>query len=241
MFLRGTNSVAEVHFWSLCVEEHFYMVAPAVILTLTRPALARTLLVVVGGVAALRWFFYSGSAGPGWVLSFMSFDAMSAGILLAMAELDGSVLGIRLEQWNVVGRVSALLCAAILIRQHIFGTELALEAVLLPAALSFACAPLFAWLWREPGTLLARALSWSPIVYLGKISYGLYLYHVFVLGLVNQAFHGPSIRVALISFVISVLVAATSWQLFEAPINRLKDRFSYGAARVARLEVAQNT
>jgi peptidoglycan/LPS O-acetylase OafA/YrhL len=80
---------------------------------------------------------------------------------------------------------------------------------------------------------ITGALLGSPImVYLGRISYGLYLYHLLMphwiapvaraLGL--DFWYGGFLNLAL-SSAAAVLAASLSWRFIEEPINRFKDRF----------------
>lgn len=80
-------------------------------------------------------------------------------------------------------------------------------------------------------------LRWSPLTYVGMISYGLYLYHVIVMSAMELVFRklgyyhtfGPErpLYRSLVEFTISLAIAALSWQFLERPILRLKDRFAY--------------
>ena len=82
-------------------------------------------------------------------------------------------------------------------------------------------------------------LAWAPVVYIGRISYGIYVYHLFMpvilpdvpawFGL-GSAEYLPGIYFIWYSG-ISVLVASSFWYLFEAPINRLKRFFPYKLPR----------
>jgi peptidoglycan/LPS O-acetylase OafA/YrhL len=78
-------------------------------------------------------------------------------------------------------------------------------------------------------SLVALRMRW--LVYLGEISYGLYLYHFIILKVVGQyadrAGIGRSTRVRVGELVLSILIAAASWMVIEKPILRLKDRFTY--------------
>jgi peptidoglycan/LPS O-acetylase OafA/YrhL len=80
-----------------------------------------------------------------------------------------------------------------------------------------------------PASILARALAWAPLAYLGRISYTLYLVHPMVpyamrrLGLDTEAWPGLLAG----GFVIPIAIAATSWHLIETPILALKRRFPY--------------
>lgn len=75
------------------------------------------------------------------------------------------------------------------------------------------------------------------VIYLGKISYGLYLYHLFVpdftgyvLGKIGVA-EFPFPIMHLIYSLVTLGICAASWRFIEQPINGLKDRFSYSAKK----------
>ena len=63
---------------------------------------------------------------------------------------------------------------------------------------------------------LARTLSRPALVYVGQISYGLYLFHLPVLFLVQHVVSGPSGAAA--ALITTVALAVASWHLFELPI-----------------------
>jgi len=77
----------------------------------------------------------------------------------------------------------------------------------------------------------------ARLVYLGSISYGLYLYHHFIFEICKyyeRAFGlSPGLFWDLVKLAASVSVAMLSWQLFERPILSLKDRFGYQRAAEA--------
>ena len=82
---------------------------------------------------------------------------------------------------------------------------------------------------------VGRALEWEPVVYLGQISYGVHLFHLFVSAAVNKVAnhvvgsHGPKYAVPLFFtyLAITLVLASLSWRFFEAPLNDLKRHFPY--------------
>ena len=98
-------------------------------------------------------------------------------------------------------------------------------------ALAFA---VLTWeLWRCQGPV-ARLLSLRPLVYLGKISYGCYIFHLFAIqenARVINALHLNALPVrsrSLVALAVTILAAIASWHLFESPILSIKSRFAYG-------------
>jgi peptidoglycan/LPS O-acetylase OafA/YrhL len=79
-----------------------------------------------------------------------------------------------------------------------------------------------------------KAVMENPVIlYIGKISYGLYVYHNFMLAIVLyfllKKTNTPDYRlVALLSTIFTFVTAILSWHLIERPIARLKNRFRFG-------------
>ena len=92
--------------------------------------------------------------------------------------------------------------------------------------------------------IMAAFLENPVSIYLGKISYGLYLYHNFVYNHFHSGPMHPTVRIfrkiyqyapelkgsvafeALVVILLTIAVAAISWHFFEKPINALKDRYA---------------
>lgn len=84
------------------------------------------------------------------------------------------------------------------------------------------------------GGLPGSLLSLRPLQYVGKISYGIYLYHLFVLAVFFKFLdlaHLPLLDKGPVLFLIAtsmtVAMAALSWKFLEQPFNRLKRHFPY--------------
>jgi peptidoglycan/LPS O-acetylase OafA/YrhL len=98
-----------------------------------------------------------------------------------------------------------------------------------PLALGFLAMVL--GLWQTENRWLIGFFAYAPLRYLGRISYGLYLIHLFMWPLVDWLSAHSSMVRAVPPFAarlgLTVLLAATMWQLVEAPILKLKARFPY--------------
>ena len=88
-------------------------------------------------------------------------------------------------------------------------------------------------LWYGPFDRTARSLSWPPLAYLGRISYGVYVYHLFAQLLVWDLFlrnieHWHQVPKyglrCLLYFAITLSLSLASYRLIERPFLRIKDR-----------------
>lgn len=80
--------------------------------------------------------------------------------------------------------------------------------------------------------LMGGFLRNKLIVYIGKISFGIYVFHNFIpwmlakLGLIKP-FHFSILFYAVVYLLITILLASISWKYFEKPLNNLKHKFPY--------------
>jgi len=232
-FFAGMDRVTEGHFWSLAVEEHFYLMAPLVVLLVRDKALVRLLAGVILAVACARAAIYRvGSTRDFWVLSPMQFDLLGLGIATAIIERKGRFLGIdaRILRW--LGLASAAFFVLFIRRFYLGRPGIGIVyATFGPLSLGVVTAALVLTLWQRPGWLASRVFAWRPFAYFGQISYGLYLFHPNCLGWSGVHFGHYTLTNAAAGLLVTLGVAMLSWHLFEKPINNLKNRFSYSSDR----------
>jgi peptidoglycan/LPS O-acetylase OafA/YrhL len=232
-FLAGMDRIRQGHFWSLAVEEHFYLLAPLIVLVVRRRTLVRLLAGVILAVAAARYAVYQvGSAQDFWVLSPMQFDLLGLGIATAIIDRHGSFCRIGTRGLRLLGLAGAAFFVLYIRRFYLGRPSIGVwYATFGPISLGVATAALVLTLWQEPGRLVSRTLAFRPFAYFGQISYGLYLFHPNCLGWTSKYFGRFSLTNALIGLVVTLAVAMISWHSFEKPINDLKNRFGYGGKR----------
>jgi len=232
-FVVGMNQVHEGHFWSLAVEEHFYMLAPLVVLLVSPRTLVRLLAGIIAAVAFARaTVYWTGSGRDFWVLSPMQFDLLGLGIATAIIERKGRFLAVGptgLRRLGLAGAAFFVLYIAQFYRPvHGIG---GLFATLGPLSLGLATAASVLTLWQRPTALYSRALGFRPFAYFGQISYGLYLFHPNCLGWSAHYFGPTTLTNACIGLLVTLAAAMLSWHIFEKPINALKSRFTYTTRR----------
>ncbi len=232
---KGTGT----HFWSLCVEEQFYLVYPVLFLLVPR---ARRALFLVGMLLlSMASRAYLAAFHPttlyGLLLpvcaEYLAWGALAA-LLLQQKRFPAIPNGFLL--W---GGLLGTLALCTLPRPADLGPiQLQFQPGWMQTIRALAFTALIVGLWRDSTSWPARFLSWAPLVYLGKISYGLYLYHLLTFepyaALVRGLPWVASIH-DLALLLLTIAMASASWFLMELPLNRLKDRLSFlrGAPRTA--------
>ncbi|MBC8140876.1 MAG: acyltransferase [Armatimonadetes bacterium] len=229
LFFTGAQIDSQTHLWTLCVEEHFYLLIPLVLLSVSLKNLARgtvALLVLVTACRLLNAVWWHQPRLE--YLSFMQFDVMMVGVITAIVQRNGSFLGVTaprlLRAGTVCGAASLIIMVA-----YAFSLPftLFLKEVVLPLTLSIGVAALLLSLWNDRMPALQRFLSWKPFVFLGQISYGLYLYHNFLFVLSRSSTGGMHFVMTGAVLIATIIIATASWFLLENPVNELKRFFPY--------------
>jgi peptidoglycan/LPS O-acetylase OafA/YrhL len=207
------------HLWSLSAEEQFYLVWPAALLLVVgvfRRRLWPAAVVLAAGVVtvhAIVLFLLVSDAslsritfGPDTRAGSIIIGCLLAVVIFGRSQsMIGSKLGL-----IALGTVGALLLV-----------DLGVATFSLPLLVfGLACACLIA-VALDPTTRIARALAIAPAVYLGKISYSLYLWHLPILVWLG-ADNGGLEPVDLAAVALAVAAASASYHLVERPFLRLK-------------------
>ena len=225
----NTNPV--IHFWSLAIEEQFYFVWPVLlgglfVVSRRFGRHARRVMqgvVAAAGVASLLWALHL--AGTNINRAYYGTDARAyqllAGALLALS--PGLVRrAARLRWvWVVAGVAMVALLVAATSRVHLSVIDRGIAAAVITAVLIVA-------IEAARGGPVNWVLSRGPLVYLGRISYGTYLWHwpviLVALDLTDQSISPLSLFA--ISALVATGLASLSYTILERPIReqRLFDR-----------------
>ena len=229
------------HLWSLSVEEQFYLIWPLLMFLVPRRHIRTVIVAFVLTGPLFRMAGYLG--GLNWIalqtLLPASFDSLGAGAWLAWIYTRPSAETLRYR--GQVDRAALLAIPVVLVTWFSGATGWWPRAEWLRLAFeTTAWAFLGVWVIdraaRGVGGTAGRILSFRPLVYLGRISYGVYLIHLFVPSLLylltspaGLPYPTRNPGIFLVFSAISIALAAMSWHWYEAPINRLKRRFPYTA------------
>lgn len=246
-FATEDSPRALFHLWSLSVEEWFYFLWPAVLLLGLGSVRRQRWLIAVAACVAAGWMALrlSGEVvGVEWTdedpfastgvptlgqiayrMSAMRFDMLILGCLLAFAVRRTGAPGGPHPRW--LGPLATLGGVLLVLELLLAGRVEAFEpfgSVGFNAAL-LGIVPLVAWVHMVPTGPLHRLLSLPVLVWVGRRSYGLYLWHE-VLNVVTpgaQGRVGTVLRVLILT-ALSLGAAELSWRFIESPFLRRKDR-----------------
>jgi peptidoglycan/LPS O-acetylase OafA/YrhL len=227
------------HFWSLSVEEQFYIFWPVLVLFSPR----RMLLPLVTGLTLSSCLFrvlISVCHLPIMIPSILviaNLDSLGVGALLALLRHSSNT-------WKPAERI---------ISHHKKILWVSFGGYLFIFMLGVIRGTKPYWLWAFESTFLAiffvciihsvsmgvrgalgKFLAFRPFLYLGKISYGLYVFHnIPMAASVFAAIPGfwPYFEIVPLRLVVQTVwtigISALSWHLVESPINNLKWKFPY--------------
>jgi peptidoglycan/LPS O-acetylase OafA/YrhL len=213
------------HLWSICVQEQFYLLWPLLILLLPRRWMLSAIIAVAfaGIVFRIGCVIFSMPLIARWVLPFGSLDSLAAGAALGWCggRLKASPYG-----WVLAGLSLLMLTIAAVIRNS---DPTKLASVLVEPLEAAAFVILVARTATGFEGNIGRFLSSAGLVFAGRISYGLYVYHILVAMVLDRWLPSqmrfvvtiPSLRLVVFG-IVTLFIATVSWRLLEQPINRLR-------------------
>ena len=225
------------HFWSLAVEEQFYLVWPLLVLLAPSRRLPRIFIwAVIVGLATRAGLLLSGmTVREAQPHMFSNLDSLGLGALLAWHwHVAPRAVDVRQRWLRASLMIGMTLMAVTLVvsvmgrRSPVLGMVESTSAALVSVWLVDRCA-------RGARGALGDVLTWRPVAYVGTISYGVYLLQTPIRWMLGEALQRPGVHdgsTALFLGVaaLSILIASVSWRFYEGPINALKRRYPYPGA-----------
>jgi peptidoglycan/LPS O-acetylase OafA/YrhL len=231
----GIHNSMFSHLWSLSVEEQFYIVWPLLTLGLLRFRIPRTAvfaLLALGIIlpeVARSVLYRGGNALDLYFRTDLRFDGLMWGALTAwLFWTDMLPKGERAQRilgWlGVAGVVGLCVLSSIEflptgdLYRWVFSTAGLCSMLLIVGVLS------------TPPRFLKLTIEFRPLRWIGRISYGLYLWHYTIF----RAMHTISIdrtKLELLEFLVILAIATASYYVWEMPFLRLKDRVGSSGTR----------
>jgi peptidoglycan/LPS O-acetylase OafA/YrhL len=226
-------------FWSLAVEEHFYLFWPLLLVALRGRWLVPSLVGIMAATISLRALTLLGvlpSTGvPIDHMTHTALDGLAAGCLVACCyhSRPGVLKALSRHRWvYLLGWALLLFLVWAALKQLPFFPTLPEAEYYGMTLAALASAVIVACVVGGAG-LTHPILCFRPLAYVGKVSYGVYLLHPIVLICAFKAakylglLHGAGYFVATVAYLAIVIgVAGLSFKFFEAPILRFKERFA---------------
>lgn len=221
------------HLWSLSVEEQFYLFWPFLMLLTPKSKLKRSLWAIL--IFSISLHLVSSQLNFKLIdkLLLLNLDALVAGGLLALYKKE-----------HTINKFTPPLLILVILAWLIcyFLSQIGFSHPLIFIARRFCMIAFFVWLISNAAVgfenSIGKLILNNPLfLFLGKISYGIYLWHGFIDTFINHlALTFPSafpievihfgLSAIFLKIVITIGVSILSWYLLESPMNNLKKRFS---------------
>jgi len=220
------------HLWTLAVEEQFYIIWPFIMLFVPKRFLFKTIVIIISTGPVFRtviFLFSNGSPAASdfiHILTPSCMDSFGMGALLAYA----LIYNLKIIDF-LKSKLSLISIGCIIVIIVLLFTEENILSVLL---FRFCVSVISLFIISKALTGFKGTLRYvfdnKALIYFGKISYGLYLYHKFIPSLLS-IFELPVPENMFLKFIsyslMLIAIASVSWYLIEKPVNGLKKHFSY--------------
>jgi peptidoglycan/LPS O-acetylase OafA/YrhL len=231
-FLNYPPSTLLSPLWTISLEEQFYLAWPWIVLLTVRRrwSLVRLCVGMIAfGIACRVLHIVCGPKHPFiWASTFCHMDSLALGSALGAARVD---------RWfersdprrSLLWALAGVALATLVVTGGVIETQdwsASWQYTLTAAASGCFLLSVLA------GGPIASVLGSRALRYGGKISYGLYVYHYAVIAATKQL-HGSALTTFSVSLVATLVVASASYELFEKPILKAKERFAIVRSRAA--------
>lgn len=228
--------VGSGHLWTISYEEQFYAVIPWFLRKMfsvdRRKKIFNLLLIFIIFSLIKAAMIYANARPPTiWVLPLTHFESILGGLAAGLGVFDDQIK--KLPAWLLM--IAGLVCLAVvctLPSLEVIGWSLMLTYPLVGLGMSLILVSLITGRQWFAKTMIRS--QW--LAYLGKISYGLYVYHLvaldygeqitIALGIFPKRLVVYPLSVFIIGMFITILTASISYRWLEKPFLRLKERFS---------------
>lgn len=235
--LEGFDGILS-HLWSLAVEEQFYLLWPTIVLFIHSRYLLHIIYVFIGLGIISQLFFFGNDMGT--ILTFTCFDAFGLGALLAWQLVYSTVKMDIFYKWTQRAAIIALPLFVAGLLQNKWPAMPLLRTLVSVLTLFTITYIIFK---KNEGQRLWFNFIWSNkvLIFIGKISYGIYLYHNLIphyslralrtfLNVTPESMLPYKLGYIVmlgVNGLILIILAWLSWILIEKPILRLKKHFEY--------------
>jgi peptidoglycan/LPS O-acetylase OafA/YrhL len=218
-----------VHFWSLAIEEQFYIFWPVIIYFVPKNKMAYVCGFLICLSLAVRFYLHyvvEMNFVKIYIFTFARLDALAVGALVAcLVRSDEGIAWLKKYALWIFYAASALVAGIVLYHMS-FDLKYFTTFGYTVLAIVFGCLLLIS-LTDHPYNVFKKFLETGVMRFFGKYSYGIYVYHMIVLRIAEQQLEphiGRGKTLALV-FVLSIVIAVISYHAIEKHFLKLKSRF----------------
>jgi peptidoglycan/LPS O-acetylase OafA/YrhL len=218
------------HTWSLSIEEQFYLLWPLLLIGMLRLSLSRRSMVyLIGCGILLAWLSRAVMYAQGATIERLyngldtRADALLMGALLAVASSSGLMPQARVAV-TVIKYAAIISLLGLLSLGVLADWRHPLMYYVFLSLISFFSASLTLYLITQEKGVLKKIFELPSLIWIGQISYGLYLWHYPIFRLIELQ-HWSWHQGFLVGVIGSLTVASWSYYLLERPILQRKKRF----------------
>jgi peptidoglycan/LPS O-acetylase OafA/YrhL/lysophospholipase L1-like esterase len=231
--------------WSLAIEEQFYLTFPWLVYFLDRRKLTYVLVAMIALAPAIRlgtMLALPDQERVQYLFTLCRVDTIAVGCLLAVivrtVDIERCRESARLVAFCAIPSVVVLAIASGLERTSPFDRVFGYSLV------AIGCVSVVALVILSRSSRATALLRWSPLTYLGKLCFGLYLLHrpadTFVSAAAARLGFEGDLRLLPMKLAVAVVLATISWRVLERPFLHLKDRFA-SARHPSAVELASSS
>lgn len=224
-WLTGFKVIGPGHFWSLAVEEHFYLVWPLILYFFPRKYMKHLTILLILISVPIKYLFLQNNIDINYN-TFSRFDSIMIGCFIAVLEYENKYilpkLNIKRLSYFVVP-VLILGFVLYIFQDYVFILKSSLKHLILGLFFGF----LIYFLISNTKTVgnkdtFSEILDSVLMQYFGKISYGLYVWHILAISIVSLFNIGIWHINLFLTFLITIILAHFSYFYFEKHFLKLK-------------------